>query len=158
MQRLLGSDQGGGVRAGEAGRSGERDEGLEPFEEGEGEGSDAGSQMGAGSDASSSLSYDFGGEIAADGSSHAPSLATGVPATALVGTGSSGATGVGGAGSSSGGVVGGGSGTMRKGSCRLPSAHTCGRSLLLPRYRSAAEMRHQLRVVLAWAREGMGLA
>jgi septum formation topological specificity factor MinE len=30
--------------------------------------------------------------------------------------------------------------------------------LELPRYASAAELRERLRLVLAWAREGMGLA
>lgn len=41
---------------------------------------------------------------------------------------------------------------------RLPSAHTCGRVLELPRYSSAAEVAEALGVVLSWAREGMGLA
>ncbi len=52
----------------------------------------------------------------------------------------------------------GGSGSGQRDACRLPSAHTCGRVLELPRYESADELREKLRVVLVWAREGMGLA
>jgi hypothetical protein len=96
-----------------------------------------------------------GGDSDRDGGGGTPRAAAAVAALAA-----GRAAGAGAASRLGGGSGGGGGGATGSGRelARLPSAHTCGRVLELPRYESEAELRERLRVVLSWAREGMGLA